>query len=127
MVENLEIGLRASNNIIVQHTDSATAFGSGLVDVYATPAMIALMEKTALECVTPILPDGFTTVGIEICIHRIKATTIEKKVSCTAEFVEIDREKLVFEVSSKDEEGEIGFGKHTRFIIEQEKFMAKLS
>lgn len=127
MFDNLKIGLSTSNNIVVQTSDSATAFGSGIVDVYATPAMIALMEKTALECVSLILPDGFTTVGTELHIHHIKATAVGKKVNCTAELIEIDRKKLVFEVRAKDEEGEIGFGKHTRFIIEQEKFMAKLS
>lgn len=127
MFDNLKVGLSASNNIIVQHADLATAFGSGKVNVYATPAMISLMEKTALECVATFLPEGFTTVGTEIHVHHVKATAIGKKVNCTAELVEIDRKKLVFEMNARDEEGEIGFGKHTRFIIEQEKFMAKLS
>ncbi len=106
--------------------DSATHYGSGLVEVYATPAMIALMEKTALECVNHLLPEGFTTVGTELKVQHTKPTAIGKKVKCTAKVVEVDRKKIVFEVSAEDEQGQIGFGTHTRFIIDQKVFMAKL-
>ncbi len=123
--------IRTGLSFIIEKTilpeDSATHYGSGLVEVFATPAMIALMEKTALECVNHLLPESNTTVGTSISIKHTKATRIGKVVKCTARVVEVDRKKIVFELSAEDDQGQIGFGTHTRFIIDQAEFMAKLS
>ncbi len=127
MISKIKTGLTFSIEKKVTTEDSATNYGSGLVEVFATPAMIALMEKTALECVNNLLPAGHTTVGTKISVHHIKATAIGKHVNCNARLIEIDRKRLVFEVKASDEEGEIGFGTHTRFIINQNEFMSKLS
>jgi len=122
MFSGIKVGLSFETEKIVNLQDSATHYGSGMVDVFATPAMIALMEKTALECVNHILPEGYTTVGTEIHIHHIKATPIGNKVKCKALVTEVDRRKIVFEVIAEDESGKIGFGTHTRFIIDQDEF-----
>lgn len=126
MFDEIKVGLSFETEKPVGQQDSATYYGSGMVDVFATPAMIALMEKTALECINHLLPEGFTTVGIEIHVQHMKATPIGKKVNCKAIVTDVDRKKIVFEVIAEDESGKIGFGTHTRFIIDEAEFMAKL-
>ncbi|MBU1011724.1 MAG: thioesterase family protein [Bacteroidetes bacterium] len=126
MFDDIKVGLSFETEKIVSLQDSATNYGSGMVDVFATPAMIALMEKTALECVNHLLPVGYTTVGTELHIQHVKATPIGKKVNCKSIVTEVDRKKIIFEVSANDENGKIGFGIHTRFIIDQAEFMGKL-
>jgi len=109
----------------VKFEDTAANYGSGLVEVFATPAMIALMENTCYKSVMEFLPEGYGTVGTKVDIVHIKATAVGKKVSCKSELIEIDRKRLVFSVKAFDEDGEIGSGIHERFIINVEKFMGK--
>jgi predicted thioesterase len=119
-------GVRGKEELVVQFEDTAARYGSGLVEVYATPAMVALMEKTCLASVLPYLPEGFGTVGIKVDISHSKATPIGMRVTCESTLVEVDRRRLVFEVMARDEQGEIGRGRHERFIIDPKKFMEKL-
>ena len=126
MFSKITEGLSHRIEKLVDPNDSATKYGSGMVEVFATPAMIAMMEKTALECVNNLLPEGHTTVGTEIKVQHSKATPIGKKVECEATIIEVDRKKIVFKVDAADEQGSIGNGTHTRFIINEADFMAKL-
>ncbi len=119
-------GLQGKEELVVQFEDTAARYGSGLVEVYATPAMVALMEKTCLTSVLPYLPEGFGTVGVKVDISHSKATPIGMRVTCESTLVEVDRRRLVFEVVARDEQGEIGRGRHERFIIDTKKFMQKL-
>ncbi len=123
----LNKGLKHTEEMQVTENDTASKYGSGLVEVYATPAMIAFMEKTAMMTVLPELPEGFNTVGTEVCVKHIKATPVGMKVTCTAELIEVDGKRLVFKVVARDEEAEIGNGTHERFIINTEKFMSKFN
>ncbi len=122
----LNVGIVGTLEEKVVYENTASKFGSGLVEVYATPAMITLMEKTAMLSVLSHLPQGFNTVGTEVNIKHLKATPIGHTVRCQSELIEVDGRKLVFKVSAKDDDGDIGHGTHTRFIIETEKFLAKL-
>ncbi|MDD4148693.1 MAG: thioesterase family protein [Bacteroidales bacterium] len=119
---NIKIGIKGSENKTVSFDDTATKYGSGLVEVFASPAMIAIMEKTCMNSVMPYLPEGFGTVGTKVNIVHTKATPVGMKVICKSELIEVDRKRLVFEVIANDENGEIGRGQHERFIIEIEKF-----
>ena len=119
-------GVRGKEELVVQFEDTAARYGSGLVEVYATPAMVALMEKTCLTSVLKYLPEGFGTVGVKVDISHSKATPIGMRVICESTLVEVDRRRLVFEVEARDEQGEIGRGRHERFIIDTKKFMQKL-
>lgn len=121
----IEKGLKGHEGQVVVYDDTAAKYGSGLVEVFATPAMIAMMEKTCYRSVLPFLPEGFGTVGTKVDIVHTKATPIGMKVFCESELVEVDRRRLVFEVIVKDEEAEIGRGRHERFIIDIDKFMGK--
>ena len=98
---------------------------SGTLDVFATPAMIALIEAAASESVAPYLDEGFSTVGTHLDIAHSAASPVGIDVVCETELVEVDRRRLVFRAVVKDAVGEIGSGTHERFIVDNAKFMAK--
>jgi len=119
-------GIEGRNEIIVTAEKTATAFGSGTVDVFATPAMIALMEQTAMESVSNHLPDGFVTVGTEVSVKHLKATLPGKKVGCNSKLIQSEGRKLLFEVNASDETGMIGSGTHIRYIVDKQMFIDNL-
>lgn len=122
----LHIGIEEEKEIIVQTEDTAARYGSGLIEVFATPAMIGLMESTAQQSVQHLLDDGLITLGTEVNIRHLKATPVGMKVNCKSKLISIEGKKLLFEVNASDETGIIGNGTHTRYIVDAEKFMAKL-
>lgn len=105
---------------------TAARYGSGLVEVYATPAMIALMEKTCQESVQDQLEPGQLTVGTLVNVRHLKATPVGMMVECESELTEIEGRKLVFKVTARDEKGIIGDGTHERFVVNEKDFMKKL-
>jgi predicted thioesterase len=109
-------------------TDELTAahIGSGLVKVFATPMMIALIEQTCYESVLPYLEEGQGTVGTLVNVTHSAATPVGMRVWCESQLVEVDRRRLVFEVKAYDECGLIGEGRHERFVIDSAKFQAKI-
>ncbi|MGB5990229.1 MAG: thioesterase family protein [Marinifilaceae bacterium] len=126
MEKELKEGLSFKQTITVETKHTAKTWGSGNLDVYATPAMVGLMENTALKCISEYIEEGNDTVGIEINTQHIKATLVGKEVSCEAVLTKVDGKKLFFEIKAWDEVGEIGSSKHTRFIINTEKFLNRL-
>lgn len=123
----LEVGIKAKNEIIVTEELSAAAMGSGTLLVYATPAMIALMEHTAYQSVEKELEDGFGTVGTGIEIKHVSATPIGMKVRCESELIEVDGRRLVFSLKVYDEKCLVGEGRHERVIINNQKFLDKVN
>jgi predicted thioesterase len=119
-------GIKHHLEIEVTKNQSALHFGSGLVNVYATPAMIALMEKTAMESILKYLPEGFTSVGTEVNVKHLKATPIGSIVNSESYLKSVSGHKVFFELHAYDEKGMIGIGKHTRVIVEKKDFMNKL-
>ena len=122
----LETGKSYTQEIIVGPKDTALAHGSGHLEVFATPAMVGLMENTAIHCLEGMLEPDTDTVGIEIHVQHTKATAVGKKVMCKATIVEIDGRRIRIEIEATDEKGTIGHVIHDRFIIYPEKFMSKL-
>lgn len=123
-VMTLELGLKASVEIVVEHKDTAAAFGSGNVLVLATPMMVTLMENAALKAVQPALEEGMTTVGTHLDVSHKAATPMGMKATAEAELIEIKGKKLIFKVVARDEKEIVGEGTHTRYIVETEKFLA---
>ena len=118
-------GLHNSVTLVVEHKDTAAVYGSGALEVFATPAMIALMEKTCLESVADKIGEGNTTVGIAVNIKHLKASPVGSTIRCEAEIVEVDRRRLVFEVKCFEGETLVGEGTHERFVVDSQKFMSK--
>lgn len=123
---NLKEGLSSILDVTVTKELTAMKFGSGDLEVYATPAMIALMENASKEAVTSYLSEGFTTVGIEINAKHIKATPVGMKVKCEAILTKIEGKKLFFNVTAWDETSKIGEGTHVRYIVNNEEFMKRV-
>ena len=121
----LEAGIKGRQETVVTEDQLAVNVGSGKVRVFATPMMIALIEKTASLSVESELAEGQTTVGTLLNVSHCSATPLGMKVWAESELVEIDRRRLVFQVAAYDEAGLIGEGTHERFIIDMEKFQSK--
>ena len=122
---NFNKDLKFTMEQTVNNSDTALSYGSGNLDVYATPAMTALMENAATNCVQRELPDGFTTVGIEISVKHIKATPVGVKVRAEALLEKAEGKKLFFKVKAYDDMGKIGDGIHIRYIVNSEDFIKK--
>jgi predicted thioesterase len=119
------IGKTVSVTTTVSETNTAKTVGSGSLDVFATPMMIALMEKAACECLADSLADGQTSVGTQIAVEHTAASTMGSEITATAVVEHVSGRKVEFAVSASDGSSEIGKGKHTRFIVDTERFMTK--
>jgi len=119
---DLKVSMHGEARTRVNGENTALKFGSGKVDVFGTPAMVALMEEASINTVDKDLPEGFATVGIELNIKHIAATPKGMNITASAELIEIDGKRLVFKVEAFDEVEKIGDGTHQRFIIELDKF-----
>lgn len=119
-------GIKHRKEIVVTGNDSACVFGSGEVNVFATPALIALLESTALESIAPHMPEGYTSVGSEVSLKHLKATPIGMQVTGESYLKSVQGRKIHFELHAWDERGYIGIGTHTRVIVEEKGFMEKL-
>ena len=126
MVKIMEIGLTFTSTTVVDNTNTAVALGSGDMEVFATPAMVALMENAAMNAVAPHLEAGQTTVGTEISTTHIKASALGATITATATLTAIEGRKLTFAVTAHDGGNIIGEGTHTRFIVDRERFLAKV-
>lgn len=121
----LNTGIKGHREVQVTNENTAKTFKSGTLDVFATPAMIALMEETCYTSVADHLEEGMGTVGTLVNIKHLAATPIGMKVFCDSELTEVDGRRLVFNVSVSDERGLIGEGSHERFIVDNVKFQNK--
>ena len=121
----LETGIKGKAEAIVTEEKTARFMGSGELEVFATPAMIALIEETAWRSVAGELVPGEGTVGTRLEVSHLSATPVGMTVTCVTELTEIDRRRLVFRAEVYDEAGKIGEGTHERFIVQNEHFMSK--
>lgn len=125
MEQELRVGIVGKRELTVTEELTAAACGSGLLPVFATPQMIAMMEQTAAESVAPYLPEGSSTVGTHLDVRHLAATPVGLAVTCETELVEIDRRRLVFSCRAYDSAGLIGEGVQERFIVNSESFLKK--
>ncbi len=121
----MEKGITGKRTITVTPELTAQAMGSGMLAVYATPAMIALMENTAANSVRGELQEGQGTVGVHIDVRHLSATPVGMEVTCETTLIKADRRRLEFAVKAYDAKGLIGEGTHERCIIEDETFLAR--
>ena len=123
--KELTPGLKSEAKTVVSENNTAVALGSGSIEVFATPAMIALMENAARSLVQPFLPAGQTTVGTRVEAAHLSATPIGMEVVAKAELLGVEGRKLTFRIEAYDAKEKIGEGIHERFIIIEERFMSK--
>lgn len=122
----LKTGLSYTSRTTVCAANTAKAIGSGDMEVFATPAMIALMENAAMSAVAGVLPEGSSTVGAEMNVSHIKPSGLGAEIAATAVLTAIDGRKLTFNVGASDSQGMIGEGVHVRYVVDRERFMAKV-
>ena len=124
-MKELQPGIKGKQELTISEKDTARVYGSGSLEVFGTPAMIALMEKTALTSIEPFLDEGEGSVGTALDVKHTSATPVGMKVVCESELIEVDRKRLTFRVRARDVAGAIGEGTHERFVIVNDKFMEK--
>ena len=122
---SIEIGLTGRSESVVTQQNTAAAIGSGLVPVFATPYMIALIENAAANSLLPYLAEGEGTVGTHLDVSHDSATPIGMKVWAETRVCAVEGKKITFSVTAYDEAGPIGAGTHTRFLIKTDKFLAR--
>ena len=125
MSKELSRGISLELTEEVTPDKTAEAIGSGMLPVYATPAMIALMENCACNSILDHLEDGQGSVGISMNVEHVSATAEGRQVRAVATLDEVDGRRLVFRVEAYDDAGLIGKGTHERFIINNERFLEK--
>lgn len=104
---------------------TAAAMKSGSLPVYGTPAMLCLMEQAAAQLAEPLLPEGWTSVGISLAVQHKAATPVSMTVWAEARVTAVEGRKISYEVHAFDEKEEIGSGTHERFLVQSGKFLAK--
>jgi predicted thioesterase len=123
----LPIGLKAEKIETVSNDNTAESWGSGGLPVYATPAMIALMEGAAAAAVQDKLPVGWSTVGTELNVKHLSASPVGAEIRAAGVLLEVDGRRLRFKVEAYDNAGIIGEGFHERFIVENARFLQKIA
>ena len=122
----MEKGLTYTSKTVVDESNTAIALGSGDMPVFATPAMMALMENAAMLAVKEHLPEGSTTVGGHIESSHVKPSPIGAEVEATATLDNVDGRKLYFSVVARQGDNIIGEGKHLRFIVDRKRFLSNI-
>ncbi len=121
----IKIGATYTASTVVDKTNVASAIGSGLVEVFATPMMVALLELAASNCIKPFLDEGYVSVGGHVNVSHTAATPIGMTVTATATVTAVEKSRVDFDVTMRDDAGEIGSGTHTRFVVNKAKFEDK--
>lgn len=124
-MSNITVGVTNEKSVAVMIENTALAMGSGTLRVFATPAMIALIEGCCAESVEDLLDEGITSVGTKVEIEHLAATPLGVSVLCKSKLIAVDGRRLDFEVDVYDNAGLIGKGKHTRFTVDADRFTAK--
>ncbi len=125
-MERLQPGLSASCTTRVTAENTAARMGSGDLPVFATPAMVALMEQAARLAAAGALPEGSTTVGTAMEVEHSKPSGLGAEITATAVITAVEGRKITFHVSARDASGMIGEGRHLRCVVDRTRFMAKL-
>ena len=119
------IGMKGEAATLVEREDTAEAVCSGLLLVYATPCMAALMEGAACEAVAPGLDENETSVGIELNLKHTSATPVGMEVRAEAVVTAVEGKIITLEVKAYDEVGEIGTATPKRAVVNPQRFLDK--
>lgn len=118
----LKLGIKGSKSLAVTTDQTAPVVGSGSVDVFATPMLVAIMEGAACAAIDPHLPATHTSVGLSIDAHHTAPTPVGLTVTATAELIEVSGRKLTFQITAEDGKSDIGSARHTRIVVDRARF-----
>jgi fluoroacetyl-CoA thioesterase len=124
-MEELALGLTGEVEMVVTEADTAARWGSGLVPVFGTPALVGLMENAAVRALTDHLPSGRTSVGGRIDVRHLAATPVGMRVRARAELLQVEGRRLVFHIEAWDTVERVGEATHERFVIDEAEFAAR--
>ena len=125
---NIEINKEFKQNYLVQDNNTAKFMGSGDLKVLATPSLVAFMENAAKNYLNTFLSDELGSVGSNININHLAPTLVGKEITVQGKVTEIIKEKIIiFSLEAFEADKKIGDVTHTRVIINNEKFLNKLS
>ncbi len=122
---SVTVGLKGRAETIVNESNTAQAACSGALPVFGTPFMCALMEEAAWKSIAPYLEEGQSTVGTRLNVSHDSATPIGMKVWAESEITQVEGKRILLKVTAYDETGMIGTGGHERFIVTDQRFLAK--
>ena len=122
---SISVGLRGEATAVVTAENTAAAAGSGSLQVFGTPYMIALMEQAACNALSPFLEEGQSSVGTRLNVSHDAATPVGMEVRAVAEVTAVDGRRITFRVTASDTAGQIGQGEHERCIIRTESFLQR--
>lgn len=125
MTERLTPGLQGHASTQVTEQNTATHWGSGELDVFSTPHMVALMECAAVDAVDKHLSDGHKSVGTVVNVRHLASTPVGNPVEAHATLVEVDGCRLLFDVVAYSADVKIGDGSHERFVVQVDRFMER--
>lgn len=126
MNHKITVDIRGIKTHIVKKKDTAKYLDSDLAEVFSTPSLISLMENTAYTSISPFLPEGYSSIGIEINVQHLKASLPGAVVCCESVVTKVDNKKIHFRLSVSDDKTLIGKGEHIRYIINNKDFMNNL-
>jgi len=123
---DIKIGTAETETTIVEPRQTAKQVGSGTIGVLASPALMAIMEGVAYRSIENQLPEGFTTVGIQMNLAHKRASKPGELITCTAEVTKVEGKKVFFSIVASDNRGEIGAAEHIRYVVNTKEFLDKL-
>ena len=123
-IENMT-GATGTASAAVNEKNTALAVGSGSLEVFATPMLLALLEKASVNAVAQFLEENETTVGTNADIAHTSATPVGLEVTAKAEIIAVNGREITLTVTACDKNGSIGRGTHKRFVVKADKFMEK--
>jgi len=127
MSNSFEVGMTRELKIKSLPEHSARTFYPNLPDVFATPVLGALMEKVSAELIDQHLQAGEQSVGISMSLKHLAATPLGMEVRIKTEITAVEGKKVTFRLEAYDEMEKIGEATHERFIIQADKFNARVA
>jgi len=105
---------------------SAQVFYPHLPNVFATPFLAGLMERVSAELIHRHLKHEEQSVGISMNLRHTAATPLGMEIRVMTTVTAVEGRKLTFHLEAFDEVEKIGEATHERFIIQADKFNARV-
>ncbi|MCU1670314.1 MAG: hypothetical protein JWP40_3241 [Blastococcus sp.] len=124
MLDDITAGISGTLTRLVEEKDCTTR---GDYQIFSTPNLVLLLEETAIEALAPFLPETQSSVGTNVNVVHSAATLLGQVVTCTATVTEVDRRRIVFDITATDGVDTITSGSHERFVVDLDTFGKRLA